>query len=64
MVKKHRGKVLKDITTDFNAENNTESVSERTVKWMLHNIQIYRRIVRKRMVVNQINRKKFSMVFT
>lgn len=48
----------KDITTDFNAENNTESVSERTVKRMLHNNQIYRRIVRKRMVFNQINRKK------
>jgi transposase len=58
MVRKNRGSVLKDITTDFNAGNHDARVSERTVKRILHKNRVYRRVVRKRMVVEEINRKK------
>jgi hypothetical protein len=58
MVRKNRGSVLKDITTDFNAGNHGAHISERTVKRILHKNKIYRRVVRKRMVVKEINRKK------
>jgi hypothetical protein len=57
-VKKNRGKVLRDIATEFNIGNGDHSVSERTVQRYLHKNRIYRRIVEKRMVVKEINRKK------
>ena len=56
--KKNRGKVLRDIATEFNIGNGDHSVSERTVQRYLHKNRIYRRIVKKRMVVKEINRKK------
>lgn len=56
MVKRSRGKVLKDVTDEFNVGN---------VKIMLagglcngHKNQIYRRVVRKRIIVKGVNRKK------
>jgi transposase len=50
LVKKKRGKVLRDIATEFNIRNGDHSVSERTVQRYLHKKRIYRRIVKKRMV--------------
>jgi hypothetical protein len=35
MVRKNRGSILKDITTDFNAGNHGARVSKRTVKRIL-----------------------------
>ena len=58
LVKKNRGKVLRDIATEFNIGNGDHSVSERTVQRYLYKNRIYRRIVKKRMVVKEINRKK------
>ena len=58
LVKRSRGKVLKDITTEFNVGNNLDTVSKRTVQRILHKNQIYRRVIRKRMVVKEVNRKK------
>lgn len=58
LVKRNRGKVLKDITTEFNVGNGLNHVSDRTVQRILHENHIYRRVVRKRMVVKEINRKK------
>jgi hypothetical protein len=58
MVRKNQGSVLKDITTDFNAGNHGASVSERTVKQILHKNKVYMRVVRKRMVVKEMSRKK------
>ena len=65
LVKKKRGKVLRDIATEFNIGNGDHSVSERTVQRYLHKNHFYRRIVKKRMVVIEINRKKaIDMVLT
>ena len=58
LVKKKRGKVLRDIATEFNIGNGDHSVSERTDQRYLHKNRIYRRIVKKRMVVKEINSKK------
>ena len=58
LVKKNRGKVLRDIATEFNIGNGDHSVSERTVQRYLQKDRIYRRIIKKRMVVKEINRKK------
>lgn len=55
--KQKQEKSFKYITTDFISRNNTKSVNE-PVKQMLYNYQIYRRVVRNCMVVNQINRTK------
>ena len=57
LVKKNHGKVLGDIATELNIGNGDHSVSERTVQRYLHKKRIYRRIVKKRMVVKEINRK-------
>lgn len=58
VVKKHRGKVLRDIASEFNIENDENSVSQRTIQRYLHKNGIYRRVVKKRMVVKEVNRKK------
>lgn len=58
LVKRHRGKALKDITTEFNVGNGENRVSARTVQRFLHKNQIYRRVVKKRMVVKEANRRK------
>lgn len=50
-VRKCRVYILKDITTDFNNGNQGELISELTVKRILHNNTIYRRAVRKRIVM-------------
>ena len=66
LAKKKRGKVLRDIATEFNIRNGDHStVSERIVQRYFHKNRIYRRIVKKRMVVKEINRKKaIDMVLT
>ena len=58
LVKKKRGKVLRDIATEFNIGNGDHSVSERTVQRYLHKHRIYRRIVKKRMVVKEIRNQR------
>jgi hypothetical protein len=58
LVKRSRGKVLKDITTEFNVVNDLINVSKRTVQRILHKNQRYRKFVKKRMVVKEVNRKK------
>ena len=58
LLKQNGGKVLGDIATEFNIGNGDHSVSERTVQRYLYKNRIYRRIVKKRMVVKEINRKK------
>ena len=58
LLKQNGGKVLGDIATEFNIGNGDHSVSERTVQRYLHKNRIYRRIVKKRMVVKEINSKK------
>lgn len=55
----NRGRVLNDITNDFNrSRNENDHVHPRTVQRFLHEQDVKRRVVRKKMVVSQINRKK------
>lgn len=55
--------VLKDKTIDVNARNNTESVSERTAKQMLHKNQIYRRLVKKNLgLLNTLIKKGICLL--
>lgn len=57
--KMNRGHVLNDITDDFNrSRNENDHVHPRTVQRFLHKQDVKRRVVRKMMVVSQINRKK------
>lgn len=52
--------LFKDISTGFNNEH----FSERTLKRILHNNKIYRRVVKKCMLVKEVNRKEtFSLKF-
>jgi hypothetical protein len=48
-VKKNRGKVLREITNDFN-EGGVVRVHPKTIQRYLHNNKIFRRVVRKKMV--------------
>ena len=56
-VKKNRGKVLREITNDFN-EGGVVRVHPKTIQRYLHNNNIFRRVVRKKMVVREVNKKK------
>lgn len=52
--------ILKGKTIDVNARNNTERVSERTAKQMLHKNQIYRRLVKKNLgLLNTLIEKRY-----
>jgi transposase len=66
LAKENHGKVLRDIATEFNIGNGDHSVSKRTVQQYLQKKKrIYRRIVKKRIVVKEINRiKAIDMVLT
>lgn len=56
-VKKNRGKVLREITNEFN-EGGHVRVHPKTVQRILHKNKIFRRVVRKKMVVREVNKKK------
>ena len=56
-VKKNRGKVLREITNDFN-EGGVVRVHPKTIQRYLHKNKIFRRVVRKKMVVREVNKKK------
>jgi hypothetical protein len=56
-VKKIRGKVLREITNDFN-EGGVVRVHPKTIQRYLHKNKIFRRVVRKKMVVREVNKKK------
>lgn len=57
------GHVLNDITDDFNrSRKENDHVHPRTVQRFLHKQDVKRRVVRKKMVVSQINRKKTCFV--
>ena len=55
--KKNRGKVLREITNDFN-EGGVVHVHIKTIQRYLHKHKIFRRVVRKKMVVREVNKKK------
>lgn len=56
--KMNRGRVLNYITNDFNrSRNENDHVHPRTVKRFLHAQDVKRRVVWKKMVVSQINKK-------
>ena len=57
MVKKNHGKVLREITNDFN-EGGVVRVHPKTIQCYLHKNKIFRRVVRKKMVVREVNKKK------
>jgi hypothetical protein len=56
-VKKNRGKVLREITNDFN-EGGVVRVHPKAIQRYLHKNKIFRRVVRKKMVVREVNKKK------
>jgi transposase len=56
-VKKNRGKFLREITNDFN-EGGAVRVYPKTIQHYLHKNKIFRRVVRKKMVVREVNKKK------
>lgn len=58
LVKRDGGKVLKDVTNDFNVGNGSNKVNRRTVQRILYKNQIYQRFIRKRIAVKEINPKK------
>lgn len=61
--KMNRGRVLNDINNDFNrSRNENDHVHPRTVQIFLHAQDVKRRVVRKKMVVSQINRIKSCFV--
>jgi hypothetical protein len=49
---KNRGKVLREITNDFN-EGGVVRVHPKTIQRYLHKNKIFRRVVRKKMVVRE-----------
>ena len=55
-VKKNRGKVLREFTNDFN--EGIVCVHPKTIQRYLHKNKIFRRVVRKKMVVREVNKKK------
>ena len=58
-MKTNRGKVLNEIISDLNERLGPENVvNTRTVQRFLHSRDMKRRVVRKRMVVSEVNRKK------
>lgn len=61
--KMNKGRVLNDINNDFNrSRNENDHVHPRTVRRFLHAQDVKQRVVRKKMVVSQINRKKRYMI--
>ena len=57
--KTNRGRVLKDITNEFNESRGANDfVNPRTVQRFLRDHDFKRRVVRKKMVVSEINRKR------
>ena len=55
--KANRGSVLNCITNDFNETRNAnDSVNPRTIQRFLHKNDFKRRVVRKKMVVSEVNR--------
>jgi hypothetical protein len=56
-VKKNRGKVLREITNDFNEEG-VVRVHPKTIQRYLHKNKIFRRVVRKKIVVREVNKNK------
>jgi transposase len=56
-VQNNRGKVLRKITNDFN-EGGVVRVHPKTIQRYLHKNKIFRRVVRKNMVVREVNKKK------
>ena len=58
-VKKNRNKVLRNITHEFNESRNIqEQVGTKTVQRFLHANNMKRRVVRKKMVITEVNRKR------
>lgn len=57
IVKTNRRDTLADITTKFN-ENREKPVAKRTLQFHLHRNEFKRRVLRKKMVVKEVNRKK------
>ena len=56
-VKSNRRNTLSDITATFN-ENRDNNVSKRTVQRHLHKNGYHRRVMRKKLVIKQVNRTK------
>jgi hypothetical protein len=51
----NRGKVLREITNDFN-EGGVVRVHPKTIQRYLHKNKIFRHVVRKKMVVREVNK--------
>ena len=56
-MKKNCGNVLRKITNDF-SEGDVVRVPPKTIQRYLHKNKIFRRVVRKKMVVREVNKKK------